>query len=62
MTQLEEVEDYHLDYEYGIIQYDYHFKKNEAFVDITTYGNAGQYYLVPTRDNNERAIGDEMGF
>ena len=44
MTQLEEHEDYHLDYEYGIIQYDYYFKKNEAFVDIMTYGNAGQYY------------------
>jgi len=46
MTQLEEVGDYHLEYEYGIIQYDYHFKKNEAFVDITTYGNAEQYYLL----------------
>lgn len=44
MTQLEEQGDYHLNYEYGIIQYDYYFKKNEAMVDIITYGNAGQYY------------------
>ena len=62
MTQLEELGDYHLDYEYGIVQYDYHFKKNEAFVDITTYGNAGQYYFVSIRDNDERSVGDEMGF
>ncbi|MBR3519763.1 MAG: hypothetical protein IKN77_06580 [Paludibacteraceae bacterium] len=49
MTQLEELGDYYLDYEYGIVQYDYHFKKNEAFVDITTYGNAGQYYPISSQ-------------
>lgn len=59
MTQLEEVKNCHLDYEYGIIQYDYHFKKNEAFVDITTYGNAGQYYRIVPSSNKEDVAGKE---
>lgn len=62
MTQLEELGDYHLDYEYGIVQYDYHFKKNEAIVDITTYGNAGQYYMVSNKNNDDEAVEDEMCF
>ena len=62
MTQLEELGDYHLDYEYGIVQYDYHFIKNEAIVDITTYGNAGQYYMISNRNNVDEASGNEMCF
>ena len=45
MTQLEENDNYKLQHEYGIIQYDYHFSTIETKVDITTYGNAGQYYV-----------------
>ncbi len=53
MTQLEEMEDYQLNSDYGVIQYDYHFKKNEAFVDIITYGNAGQYFPLDSVKNDE---------
>lgn len=44
MTQLREEGEYTLDHDYGIIQYDYVFKGNEALIDIRTYGNAGQYF------------------
>ena len=44
MTQLEENDEYKLLYEYGIIQFDYHFSDAETVVDISTYGNAGQYF------------------
>ena len=44
MTQLEENENYKLQHEYGIIQYDYRFGNNETIVDIITYGNAAQYF------------------
>ena len=44
MTQLEENDEYKLQSEYGIIQYDYHFADEETIVDIKTYGNAGQYF------------------
>lgn len=43
MTQLEETDDYKLLYEYGVIQYDYHFGSETTKVKITTYGNAGLY-------------------
>ena len=45
MTQLEENDNFKLQHEYGIIQYDYHFTTLETRVDITTYGNAGQYFV-----------------
>lgn len=45
MTQLKENNNYKLTHEYGIIQYDYHFSNKETIVDITTYGNAGQYFM-----------------
>ena len=47
MTQLEETDNYKLQQEYGIIQYDYHFANRETTVDISTYGNAGQYFSAP---------------
>ena len=46
MTQLEENDDYKLLYEYGVIQFDYHFSDAETIVDISTYGNAGQYFEI----------------
>ncbi len=52
MTQLDEINDYQLNSEYGIVQYDYHFKKNEAFVNIFTYGNAGQYFPIESVKND----------
>ncbi len=52
MTQLEENENYHLSHEYGIIQYDYHFSNDETIVSITTYGNAGQYFVSKTRSSD----------
>lgn len=52
MTQLDEINDYQLNSEYGIVQYDYHFKKNEAIVDIFTYGNAGQYFPIESVKND----------
>ena len=45
MTQLDENESYSPTYDYGIIQYDYHFSHCETIVDIITYGNAGQYFI-----------------
>lgn len=44
MTQLEENNSYKLTHEYGIIQYNYHFTDEETIVNISTYGNAGQYF------------------
>lgn len=43
MTQLEECDGYQLQSDYGIIQYDYRFHEETSKVNITTYGNAGQY-------------------
>jgi beta-lactamase superfamily II metal-dependent hydrolase len=44
MTQLEENNNYQIQKKYGIIQYDYYFANENTKVDITTYGNASQYF------------------
>lgn len=52
MTQLDENGDYKNQYEYGIIQYNYHFANDETKVGIITYGNAGQYFAKTVKQQN----------
>ncbi|MBE6325720.1 MAG: hypothetical protein E7077_01465 [Bacteroidales bacterium] len=49
MTQLNETKTYRLKYDYGIIQYDYHFSDFKINVDITTYANAQEYTSTISR-------------
>ncbi len=53
MTQLDENENYKLQHEYGIIQYNYQFENNETKVDIITYGNAGRYYSHTSKNKKD---------
>ena len=40
MTQLKNEE---LNHEYGIVQFDYSFNKDDILVNVYTYGNANEY-------------------
>lgn len=60
MTQLEEVGDYKVLHDYGVIQYDYKFGHEDIVTSVYTYGNAGQYFPTEeTCSNNKDLPGKE---